>query len=112
MKALVLSGGGSKGAYQCGALKYILGELKVPYDIFCGVSVGAINCGFLAQFKAGEEKESVAQLSKLWDEIDTPKIYQRWKPFGRLHALWEKSFYDSSPLHKLITLNRHILLNL
>jgi NTE family protein len=102
MRALVLSGGGSKGSYQAGALKYILGELKIPYDIFCGVSVGAINCGFLAQFKTGEEVEGVTQLTKLWDEIDTPNIYQRWKPFGRLHALWEKSFYDSSPLHKLI----------
>ena len=102
MRALVLSGGGSKASYQCGALQYLLRDLKIEYDIFCGVSAGAINCAFLSQFKTGQEVESVNQLTDLWLEINTSKIYQRWKPFGRLHALWQKSFYDSSPLHKLI----------
>jgi NTE family protein len=102
MRALVLSGGGSKGAYQVGALKYILGELKISYDIFCGVSVGAINCGFLSQFMSGIENTSITELEKLWNNINTSNIYTRWKPFGRLHAVWKKSFYDSSPLHQLI----------
>jgi NTE family protein len=102
MRALVLSGGGAKGSYQVGALKHILGELKVKYDIFCGVSVGAINTAFLSMFPFGEEEDASSKLSELWSQIDTSKIYKRWYPFGRWHALWEKSFYDSSPLHQLV----------
>jgi NTE family protein len=102
MRVLVLSGGGSKGAYQVGALKHILGELHVVYDAFCGVSVGAINCAFLSMFNYGEEQQSVEQLISLWNELDTPKIYKRWFPFGRWHALWNKSFFDSSPLQNLL----------
>lgn len=102
MRALVLSGGGSKGAYQAGALKYILGELNVVYDIFCGVSVGAINSAFLSMYKTGEEQQSIAILSDLWSQLDNSSIYKRWFPFGRWHALWTNSFFDSSPLGNLL----------
>ena len=102
MRVLVLSGGGSKGAYQVGALKHILGELNVVYDAFCGVSVGAINCAFLSMFSYGEEYKSIQQLESLWNEIDTSKIYKRWFPFGRWHALWNKSFFDSSPMQNML----------
>lgn len=105
MKALVLSGGGSKGAYQVGALKHILGELHVAYDILCGVSVGAINVAFLSMFHAGQEEESILKLSQLWSQLDNSKIYQRWWPFGRWHSMWKKSFFNSAPLHKLIRSN-------
>lgn len=102
MKALVLSGGGSKGAYQTGALKHIIGERGMTYDIFCGVSVGAINVAFLSMFKTGEEKAAINLLHDLWLQLDNSKIYKRWFPFGRWHALWTKSFYDSSPLYNLL----------
>ncbi len=42
MKALVLSGGGSKGSYQIGVWK-ALKELNLKFDIVTGTSVGAIN---------------------------------------------------------------------
>ena len=102
MRALVLSGGGSKGSYQVGALKYILGEKQVVYDALCGVSVGAINVAYLAMWKAGQEVESALQLSTLWSQLDNSKIYKRWWPFGRWHAIWKKSFFDSSPLNNLL----------
>jgi len=102
MRALVLSGGGSKGSYQVGALKYILGEKQVVYDALCGVSVGAINVSYLAMFKTGQEIESSQQLAHLWSQLDNSKIYKRWFPFGRWHAIWKKSFFDSSPLHDLL----------
>lgn len=105
MRALVLSGGGSKGAYQAGALKFILGEKNVEYDVFCGVSVGAINCAFLSMFASGEEKQSASLLVDLWSQLNTSKIYKRWSPFGRWHAVWNKSFYDSSPLSHLLKKN-------
>lgn len=102
MRALVLSGGGSKGAYRAGALQYILGELQVQYDALCGVSVGAINVAFLAMFKHGQEKESANILKMMWNDLDNRKIYKRHFPFGRWHAIWRKSFFDSSPMHNLL----------
>lgn len=102
MRALVLSGGGSKGSYQAGALQYILGKKRVIYDALCGVSVGAINVAFLSMWKPGQEVESAQKLADLWLQMDSSKIYKRWWPFGRWHAIWKKSFYDSSPLHSLL----------
>jgi len=97
-----LSGGGSKGSYQAGALKYILGEKGVTYDALCGVSVGAINVAFLAMYNNGQELESSDKLAQMWSQLDNSSIYKRWFPFGRWHAIWKKSFYDSSPLHNLL----------
>lgn len=102
MRVLVLSGGGSKGAYQVGALKHIIGELGVTYDAFVGVSVGAINCASLAMFSSGEENQAISILSDMWAKLNTTKIYKRWFPFGRWHALWNKSFFDSSPMQNLL----------
>lgn len=102
MRALVLSGGGSKGSYQVGALKYILGEKRINYDALCGVSVGAINVAYLGMFKSGQEVESSQKIAEMWGTLDNSKIYKRWFPFGRWHAIWKKSFYDSSPLHNLL----------
>lgn len=102
MRALVHSGGGAKGAWGAGVIKYLLGDLQKTYDIFCGVSAGAINSAFLSQYKLGEEKEAANTLYDLWLQLDSSKIYKRWFPFGKGHVLWKQSFFDSSPLHHLI----------
>lgn len=48
MRAIVLSGGGSKGAYQIGVWK-ALRKLKLKYDIVTGTSVGALNAALMVQ---------------------------------------------------------------
>jgi NTE family protein len=48
-KALVLSGGGTKGIFQVGALDYLLKVKKEHFKIVCGVSSGAINAMMVAQ---------------------------------------------------------------
>src|SRR6185436_11598774 len=51
---LVLSGGGSRGAYEAGIIQYLREDLprrlgrQVPIDIVTGTSVGAINAAFVA----------------------------------------------------------------
>jgi NTE family protein len=51
---MVLSGGGSRGAYEAGIIDYIRTDLArrlgrhVPVDIITGTSVGAINAAFMA----------------------------------------------------------------
>lgn len=109
MKACVLSGGASKGSVQIGFLKHLLGNLEVKYDALCGTSVGAINAGFLAMYKHGQEKKSIVELEKMWRNLTTSSIYVSWvnlpKPFsylGYVKGLWKPSLYNSAPLIKLI----------
>lgn len=48
MKALVLSGGGSKGSYQIGVWK-ALRKMHIKFDIITGTSVGALNGALITQ---------------------------------------------------------------
>lgn len=102
MRALVLSGGSVKGAFQVGSLKHLILDLQRSYDILCGVSVGALNCSFLSMFPKEQEKEAFKQLLDFWLTVDNSTVFKRWFPFGKLHALWEKSLYNSQPLIDLM----------
>jgi NTE family protein len=66
MKALVHSGGGNKGAFGLGVLRKLLNEENVDYDIYTGVSVGALNTAMLSN---GPLKETLPVLEKVWFDI-------------------------------------------
>ena len=54
MRAVVLSGGGSKGSYEIGVWK-ALRKMHIKYDIVTGTSIGALNGALMTQntyFKA------------------------------------------------------------
>lgn len=109
--ALVLSGGGAKGAYQIGALKEIERQLDIDFDVIAGVSVGAINGAMLA---TGQKEV----LYSLWRTIKEEDIQKR-KPLLGLalkYALHEVgissnppfSLYDNSAIkRKLKNFLRH-----
>lgn len=64
-RALALRGGGTKGAYEVGALKALhemLEPIETEYDVVVGVSIGAINAAVLATYPIGEEGTAVATL--------------------------------------------------
>ena len=63
MRAIVLGGGGSLGAYQIGVWK-ALKELEVNYDLVVGTSIGAVNGALMAQ---GLNTYDFAK--ELWDNI-------------------------------------------
>ncbi|MFI8380234.1 patatin family protein [Leeuwenhoekiella sp. NPDC079379] len=48
MRALVISGGGSKGAYAGGVAQYLMEELGHKYDLFLGTSTGSLLISQLA----------------------------------------------------------------
>lgn len=100
MRALVLSGGGSRGAFQIGALQYLEREAKDYYQVFCGVSVGALNCAGLAQYD--NFSEGVDYVSDLWHRLTDKDVKKHWFPFGYLHGLWKTGLYNTSPLRKMI----------
>jgi NTE family protein len=102
MKALVLSGGGVKGAYQVGALKKWLFDDWQDYDIFCGVSVGAINGAFLSQFPKGDPKAAYEKLEGVWAKVNQSNVKKAWFPLSVVESLWKPSVYNSEPLQKWI----------
>ncbi|MBL4662931.1 MAG: patatin-like phospholipase family protein, partial [Flavobacteriaceae bacterium] len=66
MRALVISGGGSKGAFGGGVAQYLIEELGYKYDIFVGTSTGSLLISHLALGKVEKIKEvytSVTQKS-------------------------------------------------
>ncbi|AIF84782.1 putative esterase of the alpha-beta hydrolase superfamily [Candidatus Nitrososphaera evergladensis SR1] len=50
---LVMQGGGSLGAYECGVYK-VLERHGIKFDIVAGTSIGAINAGIIAGSKSGQ----------------------------------------------------------
>ena len=65
-RALVLSGGGSRGAYQCGAWQ-ALRELNIRIDGVYGTSIGAVNAALVAQ---GDFDTAL----ELWENIRMDQI--------------------------------------
>jgi predicted acylesterase/phospholipase RssA len=102
LRALVISGGGSKAAFACGALSHLINDLGNDYQIMCGISSGAICCAFLSQFTTEERFLGAIQLSELWKNLKKSDIYKSWGILGRIQGIWKTSMYDSSPLMSLI----------
>ena len=72
--AVVLSGGGARGAYQVGVLRWIsqeYPELRLP--ILTGVSAGAINAAFLAG-RPEPLPEAMDLLADVWGDLSTDQI--------------------------------------
>lgn len=72
---LVLSGGGARGAYEVGALRYVAEHHPALLDrvrIITGASVGAVNGVFLASH--GLSRDSIAALAELWRSLDLDDV--------------------------------------
>lgn len=85
--AIVLSGGGARGAYEAGVLHYVRSALlaarRAPLHIICGTSVGAINASFLAA-TAHRPEEQGALLRALWESVQQDRIFRRdWGAVAR-----------------------------
>lgn len=57
MRALVISGGGSKGAFGGGVAQYLINTEKRHYDMFLGTSTGSLLISHLALKKVDKIKE-------------------------------------------------------
>jgi NTE family protein len=78
---LVLSGGGARGAYEAGIVRYLREELPEParsnvrFDILCGTSVGAITACYVAA-TLGHPQDQGRRLASLWSSLKLEKIYK------------------------------------
>ncbi|MFT6916692.1 MAG: NTE family protein [Motiliproteus sp.] len=121
-RALILSGGGARAAYQVGVLKAIADILPAdhpnPFPIICGTSAGAINALALA-CHTGNFREAVYDLEALWRHLTPEQVYRAdlWSLLqggGRLlRSLFNQgvglkhpvALLDNSPLRKLLEMS-------
>jgi NTE family protein len=95
--ALVLSGGGARGAFQCGAEKYAREVKGYHWDVIAGVSVGALNGAMLAMQK-------YQRLYEIWNTVSNNQVYTGG--FNLISIirllLGARSFYGNQPLQKML----------
>lgn len=119
--ALVLSGGGARGAYQAGALQGLveigcLAREQSNIGLLVGSSAGAINVGVLGA-TADRTAEGVARLVELWNGLTADQVFRtdvvslggiglKWVrdlTFGGLIGrVTGKALLDTAPLRRLV----------
>ncbi len=78
--AVVLAGGGARGAYEAGILSWVLDVLPkklgrpVQFDICTGTSVGAIHACYVAATQ-GEEGAG-ERLAGIWESLNLESVYR------------------------------------
>ncbi len=73
--AIVLSGGGARGAYEAGVLSYLFEHVypqlrsDFEFDIVSGTSVGAIHAGYIAASADQAHEARARDLVEIWDSM-------------------------------------------
>ena len=68
MRALVISGGGSKGAFGGGVAQYLMEGLQYEYDLFVGTSTGSLLIPHLAL-------GNIEKIKKVYTSVDQNAIF-------------------------------------
>ncbi len=99
MKALVISGGGSKGAFAGGVAQYLLEEKNKDYDLLIGTSTGSLMVSHLALGKVHELKEIYSNVNQATIFSNCPfkiKSYKNHKTVGIHHLNTMMNFIRGS----------------
>ena len=114
MRALVISGGGSKGAFAGGVSQYLIEELKHKYDLYLGTSTGSLLISHLALNKTEKIKDIYTSVNQKSIFNNCPFTVKKTK-HGQMEiainhinvlknlVLGRKTFGESKNLRKLIS---------
>jgi len=102
-RALVLSGGGAKAAFQAGVIRGLALAGQPGFDFVTGLSVGAINAAGLAQFDKADFVKASRWLETLWTQQKVSLCrLTRWSWLRG----WKRAYLGhNSALQKLIATN-------
>ena len=92
-RALVLSGGGAKGAFTAGVVKYLMVELNLQFDLVVGTSTGALIAPLVAS-------QDIANLVHFYENVEQQDILTD-RP-DLLAFLFSDGLNDTKPLERLI----------
>lgn len=112
MRALVISGGGSKGAFAGGVAQYLIEEKKHQYDLFLGTSTGSLLIPHLALNKIDKIKEIYTNfgMHKIFDINPFLVKHKNEEDFVKIHHFnvllqflrGKRTFGESHNLRKFI----------
>lgn len=96
IRALILPGGGGRGAYQVGVVKALI-KRGLKFDYAFGTSIGGINAALIAQ-------GSLERLEELWSHIKSRDIFTlpSAHQIGRLVLGQKLGMLDNRPLEELL----------
>jgi NTE family protein len=102
-EAIVLSGGGSLGAAQVGALRALF-EAGIRPDLFVGCSVGALNAAFMA---VDPTPARLDELERVWRKLERGDVFGRASKLSAtqafLHAVKrDDHLYEPDALRSLV----------
>jgi NTE family protein len=94
-RALVLSGGGGRGAFECGVLEKLT-ELGWKPDALVGTSIGSMNAAVWAiGNEEGGAEAGTKKVSEMWSKLRTRNMHRffRFSPWHSLldRAAWERT---------------------
>ena len=107
-RVLSLSGGGTKGPYEVGAINELYRTLGAPdnqYDVIVGVSVGSINAFGYSVFEKGEELEAADFMESKWLGLTTSRIWEFWNNipiFDIVLGLFMPGFVNDQPMYDFV----------
>jgi Patatin-like phospholipase len=114
-RALVLSGGGPKGAFETGAIYHLVIHRNCDFHEFSGSSIGALNGALLAQAaESADPTESHTNLAaqtealvSLWQSIKGPRDVMKRRRFATLRfgLFGLENLNDFQPLRRLLAAN-------
>jgi len=99
MRAMVISGGGSKGAFAGGVAQYLMQGLGYKYDLFLGTSTGSLLISHLALQKIEKIKEIYTSVNQESIFSNCPFVIQKKhgvESIGIDHWNVLKNFYRGS----------------
>jgi len=99
MRAMVISGGGSKGAFAGGVAQYLMQGLDYNYDLFLGTSTGSLLISHLALQKIEKIKEVYTSVNQESIFSNCPFVIQKKhgvESIGIDHWNVLKNFYRGS----------------
>ncbi len=112
MKALVISGGGSKGAFAGGVAEYLIEENNKEYDLFLGTSTGSLMVTHLAMGRLRELKAIYTTVSQRKIFSNNPFVVrtvhgEKVVSINHLNTLWNfmngrRTFGESKNLRRFI----------
>ena len=113
MRALVISGGGSKGAFAGGVAQYLIEEEKQKYNFFLGTSTGSLLVSHLALNKISEIKSAFTNVNQksIFDNCPYLIVRKEGEERIRINHLnvlknfikGKKTFGESNNLRKLLS---------
>jgi len=111
-RALVLGSGGSRGAFEVGAIYHVVVQRGCDFAEVAGTSIGALNAALLAQAARSDDRaKSLANaqaaaenLVATWESIRDSREIMRARPLGkaRVALFGLDSLMDFEPLHDFV----------